>query len=70
MTVRITEKHDAMLLNLMAGTGLSATNRDTLLQNVKTYLDANYASFKDPALGTYTVPHVIAAYNAVKNGKK
>lgn len=64
MTVRITEKHDAMVLNLVAGRGLSAANRDTLLQNVKTELDATVASFKD-VTGNYTVPHVIQAMNKV-----
>ena len=64
MTTRISEKHDTMVLNLVAGRGLSATNRDTLLQNIKTELDATVASFKDGS-GNYTVPHVIAAMNKV-----
>jgi hypothetical protein len=70
MTIRITEKHDAMLLQLMAGSGLSAANRDTMLSNVKTYLDATYPQFKDPATGTYTVPHVLSAFNVVRSRGK
>lgn len=64
MTTRISEKHDAMVIQLMSGRGLSSANKDTLLQNVKTWLDANVASFKDGA-GNYTAPHVIQAMNTV-----
>lgn len=64
MTVRISEKHDATVLAMVSGTGLSAAGKDTLLQNIKTLLDANYASFKNGD-GSYTVPHVRAAYTQV-----
>jgi hypothetical protein len=64
MAIRISDKHDTMVLSLMAGRGMSAANRDTLLQNIKTWLDANVASYKDGS-GNYTVPHVIQAMNAV-----
>lgn len=57
MTVRISEKHDTMVLQLVSGRGLSAANKDTLLQNVKTWLDANVPMFKN-SNGDYTVPHV------------
>ena len=61
MTTRISEKHDAMLLSRLSGSGLSSANRDTFLQNVKTYLDANLGMFKDSS-GNYTVPHVNRAF--------
>lgn len=64
MTTRISEKHDTMVLSLVAGRGLSAANRDTLLQNIKTELDATVSMFKDGS-GNYTPPHVIAAMNKV-----
>jgi hypothetical protein len=69
MATRITESHDKMILSRLSGTGLSAANRDTFLQNVKTFLDANYAMFKDGS-GNYTVPHVNAAFTQVWNRGK
>lgn len=57
MAIRISQSHDTMVLAMVSGSGLSSANKDTLLQNVKTFLDANFASFKD-GNGQYTVPHV------------
>jgi hypothetical protein len=57
MAVRISQSHDTMVLAMVSGSGLSSTNKDTLLQNVKTWLDANVAQYKD-GNGNYTVPHV------------
>jgi hypothetical protein len=64
MTIRITEKHDTMILQLVSGTNMSAAAKDTLLQNIKTQLDATVSMFKD-SNGNYTVPHVLQAKTIV-----
>jgi hypothetical protein len=65
MATRISEKHDTMILQLVSGRGLSAANKDTLLQNVKTQLDATVAMFKNTSTNDYTVPHVRQALSIV-----
>lgn len=65
MTIRISQKHDAMVIAMVSGSGLSAANKDTLLQNVKTLLDATVASFKDNSAADYTTPHVVQAVSTV-----
>jgi hypothetical protein len=64
MAIRISESHDKMVLGMMSGMTMSGANKDTLLQNVKTYLDANFAPFKDQN-GNYTVPHVKQALTTI-----
>lgn len=64
MAIRISKAHDKMVLNMIAGTTMSGTNKDTFLQNIKTFLDANFASFKD-GTGNYTVPHVKQAVSTL-----
>lgn len=60
MTIRISEGHDKMVLAMMSGQNMSGANKDTFLQNIKTWLDANVASFKgDSSSGNnYNVAHV------------
>lgn len=58
---RISKKHDMMIGQMLSGIDLSGAGVDTLLQQVKTYLDANYSNFKDPATGDYSAPHVRSA---------
>jgi hypothetical protein len=67
MPIRISDKHDAMILAMLSN--ISSANADTLLQNVKTQLDANYAQFKDGS-GNYTRNHVKAAFLQVTNRGK
>lgn len=69
MAIRISEGHDKMVLNMMSGSGMSGANKDTFLQNVKTFLDANFASYKD-GTGNYTVPHVKTAVTTLLNRGK
>jgi hypothetical protein len=64
MTIRISDKHDTMVLNMISGSRLTAAAKDTLLQNVKTELDAVAAGYKS-ANGEYTVPHVRQAASRV-----
>lgn len=64
MTIRISDSHDKMVLAMMSGSTMGGTNKDTFLQNIKTYLDANFASFKD-GNGNYTVPHVKQAVSTL-----
>lgn len=69
MAIRISESHDRMVLAMMSGSPMSGANKDTLLQNVKTFLDANFASYKD-GTGNYTVPHVKQALTTLLNRGK
>lgn len=64
MAIRISEPHDKMILTMLSGLTMSGANKDTFLQNIKTYLDANVASFKD-GNGNYTVPHVRQAFTTL-----
>lgn len=57
MAIRISETHDAMIIALMSGTGMDGAAVDTLLQNVRTHLDENYAGFLNSE-GQYTNAHV------------
>jgi hypothetical protein len=67
MAIRISDKHDKMVLNIISGGTLSAANKDTLLQNIKTWLDANVASFKQDSSGAndYNIHHVKQALSTV-----
>jgi hypothetical protein len=69
MPIRISDKHDAMIMNLVAGQNLSSANTDSLLSAVKTKLDADFINFKGPD-GDYNKHHVRAAYNFVVNRGK
>lgn len=64
MTTRISDSHDKMVLAMLGGSTMSGTNKDTFLQNIKTFLDANFASYKDGS-GNYTVPHVKQAVSTL-----
>ena len=67
MTIRISEPHDKMVLAMMSGQNMTGANKDTLLQNMKTWLDANVASFKQDSSGqnNYHINHVKQAMATV-----
>lgn len=67
---RISKRHDLMVGQWLAGTGLDGANVDTFLIQIKNHLDANYASFRDPALNDYPVNLVRRAYLTIRTAGK